>query len=159
MIEHRPLSFQSGTSMDKAMPTIRSKGEALRGTSPPISLGFSRHDSGVPRHLELLRSFDKISSPGETESGSAGTQPDKGYPGRRCAHGTAGPWWKTLPGGTLLWRHGTPEPCLKKSIPEGKPGSTLTRRFSRRATFSLYLFSGQKKRRENYPPPFLKSAD
>jgi len=24
--------------------------------------------------------------PGETESGSAGTQPDKGYPGRRCAN-------------------------------------------------------------------------
>ncbi len=24
-------------------------------------------------------------APGETESGSAGTQPDKGYPGRRCA--------------------------------------------------------------------------
>ena len=121
------------------MPTIRSKGEALRGTSPPIPLGFSRHSSGVPRHLEILRSFGKISSPGETESGSAGTQPDEGYPGRRCAHGTAGPWRKTLPGATLLWSNGTPEPCLKKSIPEGKPGPTLTHRFSRRAYYYSVL--------------------
>jgi len=26
-----------------------------------------------------------LTAPGETESGSAGKQPDKGYPGRRCA--------------------------------------------------------------------------
>src|SRR5665213_3198766 len=30
--------------------------------------------------------------PGETESGSAGTQPDKGYSGLRCAKGAPGPW-------------------------------------------------------------------
>jgi hypothetical protein len=28
--------------------------------------------------------------PGEAESGSAGVQPDKEYPGRRCADGAAG---------------------------------------------------------------------
>ncbi len=36
--------------------------------------------------------------PGETESGSAGTQPDKGYPGRRCAKGVSGPRWETRRG-------------------------------------------------------------
>ena len=36
--------------------------------------------------------------PGETESGSAGTQPDKGYPGLRCANGASGPRW-LLPSG------------------------------------------------------------
>lgn len=36
--------------------------------------------------------------PGETESGSAGTQPDKGYPGRRCAKGAVGPWQVRLSG-------------------------------------------------------------
>src|SRR5260370_24554418 len=29
--------------------------------------------------------------PGEAESGSAGVQPDKEYPGRRCADGASGP--------------------------------------------------------------------
>ena len=33
----------------------------------------------------------KLMLPGETESGSAGTQPDKGEPGRRCAEGASGP--------------------------------------------------------------------
>src|SRR5260370_10492012 len=32
--------------------------------------------------------------PGEAESGSAGVQPDKEYPGRRCADGASGPWGK-----------------------------------------------------------------
>src|SRR5260370_17981449 len=31
---------------------------------------------------------------GEAESGSAGVQPDKEYPGRRCADGASGPWGK-----------------------------------------------------------------
>jgi hypothetical protein len=34
---------------------------------------------------------DILSLPDETESGSAGKQPDKGYSGRRCASGAAGP--------------------------------------------------------------------
>lgn len=40
--------------------------------------------------------------PGETESGSAGTQPDKGYPGRRCAKGAVGPWRVRLSGAFRL---------------------------------------------------------
>jgi hypothetical protein len=33
-----------------------------------------------------------LPAPGEAESGSAGVQPDKEYPGRRCADGASGPW-------------------------------------------------------------------
>ena len=33
---------------------------------------------------------DILSLPEETESGSAGKQPDEGYSGRRCANGAAG---------------------------------------------------------------------
>ena len=32
-----------------------------------------------------------LESSGKTESGSAGTQPDKGYPDLRCAHGESNP--------------------------------------------------------------------
>jgi hypothetical protein len=46
-------------------------------------------DGGLP-----VRSVEaNLTLPGETESGSAGTQPDEGYPGRRCALGASGPWW------------------------------------------------------------------
>jgi hypothetical protein len=41
-------------------------------------------------------------TPGETESGSAGTQPGKGYPGRRCADGASGLWWRELPEAVFL---------------------------------------------------------
>jgi hypothetical protein len=40
--------------------------------------------------------------PGETESGSAGEQPDKGYPGRGCASGVTSPWQAIL-SGVFLW--------------------------------------------------------
>lgn len=39
-----------------------------------------------------------LKSTGETESGSAGTQPDKGYPARWCAKGAVGPWRVRLSG-------------------------------------------------------------
>ncbi len=42
-------------------------------------------------------------SSGETESGSAGTQPDKGYPGLRCANGASDPWLP-MPSGVALFR-------------------------------------------------------
>ena len=35
----------------------------------------------------IVAILDTLHLPGETESGSAGTQPDKGYPGLRCANG------------------------------------------------------------------------
>ena len=59
-----------------------------------------------------------LKSLGETESGSAGTQPDKGYPGRRCAKGAVGPWRVRLSGAFLLSTLWTPEACLRKSICE-----------------------------------------
>ena len=87
--------------------------------------GFSRHSSGVrwcdwteggvPRILH---------GPGETEPGSAGVQPGKGYPGRRCADGASGllrlmPWEAVFP-----HYHRTPEPCLRK--PRGAAASLFS---------------------------------
>lgn len=66
--------------------------------------------------LRCPRVFDILSKSEETESGSAGKQPDKGYSGRRCAKGAAGPRAVLAARGrfvTALW---TPEPCLKKSF-------------------------------------------
>ena len=40
----------------------------------------------------MLTEFGILKSSGETESGSAGTQPDKGYPDLRCANGASDPW-------------------------------------------------------------------
>jgi hypothetical protein len=57
--------------------------------------------------------YSTLSSPGEAESGSAGVQPDKEYPGRRCADGASGPW--SLTGGRVVsGHHRTPESCLRK---------------------------------------------
>ena len=57
--------------------------------------------------------------PGETESGSAGTQPDKGYPGRRCAKGASGPGRGDPSGVVFFLHHWTPSPCLEN--PPAKP--------------------------------------
>jgi len=43
-----------------------------------------------------------IKVPGETESGSAGTQPGKGYPGRRCTNGASGPRLGDWPGAVVF---------------------------------------------------------
>jgi len=43
-----------------------------------------------------------LKPPGEAEFGSAGTQPDKGYPGRRCAKGASGPGLEFRPGATVF---------------------------------------------------------
>jgi len=51
--------------------------------------------------------------PGEAESGSAGVQPDKEYPGRRCADGASGPLRAKASRGRLC-HHQTPELCLRK---------------------------------------------
>ena len=40
-------------------------------------------------------------------------QPDKEYPGRRCANGASGPWKETF-SGAMLFCHWTPELCLRK---------------------------------------------
>jgi len=134
----------------KAIPTIRGNRDTLRGAITLNLLGFSRHHSGVPQHLNLRPFSVSLFWPGETESGSAGTQPDKGYPGRRCAHGTAGPWRKTWLGAALLLGHGTPEPCLKKSSLQGKLGHAFTHRFSRGAEFFLV---GVKRREQPIQHP------
>ena len=45
---------------------------------------------------------DTVNVPGEAESGSAGTQPDKEYPGLRCANGASDLWRRLLPGVVLI---------------------------------------------------------
>ena len=128
---HNPLSFRGIRLAGEAISTMRGHRERFRGTSPPNPLGFSRHGSGVPGHLNPWPSSGSLFWPGETESGSAGTQPDKGYPGRRCAHGTEGPWLRNWLGAALSRSHGTPELCLKKSILDLGKNFVSTHRFSR----------------------------
>src|SRR5271155_3624195 len=53
-----------------------------------------------------------LHAPGEAESGSAGVQPDKEYPGRRCADGALGSGWFCQP--EPSFPHRTPELCLRK---------------------------------------------
>jgi hypothetical protein len=53
---------------------------------------------GVWQRVSVLGALLK---PEETESGSAGTQPDKGYPGLRCAKGTLGRWRSNPPSSRL----------------------------------------------------------
>src|SRR3990172_1091659 len=59
---------------------------------------MTRVSEGCKRNVHPL---GNLGSPGETESGSAGKQPDKGYPGRGCAEGASGLRWATLAGGHL----------------------------------------------------------
>src|SRR5215813_7421008 len=53
-----------------------------------------------PSPLRCVSPFARVQLllPGEAESGSAGVQTDKEYPGRRCANGASGPWEKSPPG-------------------------------------------------------------
>jgi hypothetical protein len=53
---------------------------------------------GVWQRVPVL---GKLLKPGETESGSAGTQPDKEYPGLRCDKGAPGRWWSNPPSSHL----------------------------------------------------------
>jgi len=64
-----------------------------------------------------------VSRPGEAESGSAGVQPDKEYPGRRCADGASGLLWAHASRGRLC-HHRTPELCLRKPTVTAPPKPT-----------------------------------
>ena len=44
-----------------------------------------------PMVLAAIAGGSNLRGLGETEPGSAGTQPGKGYPGRRCADGASDP--------------------------------------------------------------------
>ena len=72
-----------------------------------------------PKVVAFARVRGKLIEPEETESGSAGTQPDKGYSGLRCAKGASG-----------LWRRWSPETvfqCSFASTVRLSPVLTLTR--------------------------------
>jgi hypothetical protein len=60
--------------------------------------------------------------PEETESGSAGKQPDKGYSGRRCANGASGPLGALASRGRFVATLWTPKPCLKNPSPSSDGG-------------------------------------
>ncbi len=84
----------------------------LRRVSRPRGSPAARVDQGW---LEVGRTHGTMAVPGETESGSAGTQPDKGYPGRRCAKVHRAPAGETRPGSFCFRALGHLSGCLKKS--------------------------------------------
>ena len=53
-------------------------------------MDFFRHDSDV-QWLKPATILVPIQMPGETEGGSAGKQPTKGYSGLRCVNDVSGP--------------------------------------------------------------------
>ena len=132
------LSFRGVPLGGETISTLRGHRERFRGTNSPTPLGFSRHGSGVPGHSNPWPSSGSLFWLGETESGSAGTHPDKGYPGRRCAPGPKGPWLRHWLGAALWRSQGTPELCLKQSILGSRETFVSTHRFSRGALFIMY---------------------
>jgi hypothetical protein len=61
--------------------------------------GYQRFDARLNRWACTGSCSSAIlPAPGEAESGSAGVQPDKEYPGRRCADGASDPWGIKPPG-------------------------------------------------------------
>ncbi len=75
-------------------------------------------------HVAII---DTLHLPGETESVSAGTQPDKGSPGILFVHGAAADAVR----GRFLSSHWTPERCLRKSILEPQKEKRLTTTYAR----------------------------
>ena len=88
--------------------------EAYQQPAKPGDGGFSRHDSDVQLCLRRASRNDTVELPGEAASGSAGTQPDKEYPGLRCANRASDPWKLVLPGVVLIFSFPcwTSEECL-----------------------------------------------
>src|SRR5665213_1749370 len=85
----------------------------MRGIDPAATKGRERDASPLPanctgdEHRETIRlncpgSIAPVELPREAASGSAGTQPDKEYPGLRCANGASDPWKLVLPGVVLI---------------------------------------------------------
>ena len=103
--------------------------------------------------LELAGS-GTMDLPRETGSGTAGTQPDKGYPGQRCAKGASSPGRGDPSGVVFLPYHWTPSPCLKKSSGEA---SCLVRTYVR-ARFSRMNPNWQCTALEPRPPTCSPSS-
>ena len=73
----------------------------LRG-SCSVLMDFSGISPVSNETCTIVAIMDTLQLPGETESGSAGTQPDEGYPGLRCANGASDPCRLTL-SGVVSW--------------------------------------------------------
>ncbi len=88
--ESRTIQFQGGRLQKQARQEAPGSTISTRALSHVSSVLRLRAESQSQPHGTqcVLNCFP----PGETESGSAGTQPDKGDPGRRCADGASGLW-------------------------------------------------------------------
>ena len=85
----RPESFL--ISLGRPYPTRT--GVSCRGLPRlgPAQISNRVEPCGLPLALCQPSKLLDSSAPGEAESGSAGVQPDKEYPGRRCADGASDP--------------------------------------------------------------------
>src|SRR5262249_31126324 len=71
-----------------SLPTLQRRVHAGASVPRIPTLGCQVEPLGLYRFLQL----GYTPAPGEAESGSAGVQPDKEYPGRRCADGASDLW-------------------------------------------------------------------
>ena len=86
------------------------------------NMDFSRHHCDGQPWLRRTRRNGTLTGPGEADSGSAGTQPDKALshskgPGLRCANGASGCWWFRLPGAVFLGQLDIGVMPLKSTLP------------------------------------------
>ena len=101
---------------------------------------------------KLVGTSGTMALPGETESGSAGTQPDKGYPGRRCAKGASGPWWEDPSGAVFFPYPWTPSSCLRKSCGEAASVATTAAAVH---DWTFYQAAVELCQRANLPIPWI----
>src|SRR5262245_10497724 len=112
-IRHHPQ--QRSAMKEYAVAPIHTSGVALRHVGPrdatcvPLSILTSNLPNrdvltSRPSPLRCVSPFARVQLllPGEAESGSAGVQTDKEYPGRRCANGASGPGTQTFSGATFF---------------------------------------------------------
>ena len=89
------VNSQTGVSHCNSSKIV--SGQTLRG-SWYVLIDFSGISPVSNETCTIVAIMDTLQLLGETESGSAGTQPDKGYPGLRCANGASDPYRLMLPG-------------------------------------------------------------
>ena len=85
-----PGFFKAWAPVSKGMRNVASR-HAVAAVNCSLVLYRDRQRSVIGPGSAVGTPSVILDAPGETESGSAGTQPDKGYPGRRCAKGASGP--------------------------------------------------------------------
>ena len=89
LLRGRPISFFASSGASCPRP-----GDAVRSSDSEELLlcnlqEFKESDPSASGPWPFVARWGRFGSPGETESGSAGVQPDEEYPGRRCAEGAS----------------------------------------------------------------------